>query len=284
MSNKMISIITPSYNQSEYISKNIQSVLFQADDNIEHIIVDGGSDDGTLDILKNYEDSYDLRWVSEPDRGQTHALNKGLQMADGNWIGWQNSDDFYQPDAFDIFRQTLEKNPEADAIYGDVIIVNEEGKKVSQMFKTRPSKFIQRHWSLFATNQSLFIRRSVLEEIFPLSEELEYTMDAQLTWELLDGEYNLIRVAEPLGVFRIQPEAKTFGDVQELQNKELRQIYEYPLYQRILPDFALENLAKATKAAYLLMDQNFEAILQNIRKWNIFYPTVQVVFRLADSI
>lgn len=261
----MLSIITPSYNQSEYIRKNIDSVLSQASDDIEHIIIDGGSNDGTVNILKECEDKYNLRWVSEPDRGQTHALDKGLQMANGNWIGWQNSDDFYQPNAFTTFRQTLEQNPQADAIYGDLIIVDKEGDKISKKFMTRPSTFVQRHWSLFASNQSLFVRRSVLRDIFPLKEELEYTMDAELTWELLNGDYNLIHVAEPLGAFRVQPEAKTFEGVRDLQDEELRQIYEYPLYQRILPDGLLENLAKATKAAFLLLDGNFEAISYNIK-------------------
>jgi len=265
MMNKTLSIITPSYNQSEYISKNIESVLSQSSADIEHIIVDGGSDDGTIDILRDYGDEYNLRWVSEPDRGQTHALNKGLQMANGDWVGWQNSDDFYLPGAFEAFRQTLEENPQADAIYGDLIIVDEEGEKISQQFMTRPSKFIQRHWSLFASNQSLFVRRSVIQEIFPLDEDLEYTMDAELTWNLLDRDYNLIHIAEPLGAFRVQPDAKTFEGVRDLQDEELREIYGYPLYQRIIPDFALENLAKATKAAYLLVDQNYEAIWHNLK-------------------
>jgi hypothetical protein len=89
-------------------------------------------------------------------------------------------------------------------------------------------------------------------------------MDAELTWELLDGDYNLVHVMEPLGAFRIQPEAKTFEGVQELQEEELQQIYGNPLYQRILPAFVLENLAKATKATYLLLDGNFEAITKRV--------------------
>jgi glycosyltransferase involved in cell wall biosynthesis len=266
MASKSLTIITPSYNQSKYISKNIESVLSQSSDDVEHIIVDGGSTDGTLDILREYDDAYNLRWVSEPDRGQTHALNKGAQMANGEWIGWQNSDDYYLSNAFDTFRQALEQNPQADAIYGDLVIVDPEGEKTSQQFMTRPSKFIQLHWSLFASNQSLFMRRSVLEDIFPLDEDLEFTMDAELTWKLLEGNYNLVHVAEALGAFRIQPEAKTFEGVRDLQDEELRQIYGHPLYQQIVPSYVLKSMAKATKAAYLLMDRRFDAILHNVTK------------------
>jgi glycosyltransferase involved in cell wall biosynthesis len=265
MVTKMLSIITPSYNQSKYLSKNIESILSQSADDVEHIIVDGGSDDGTIDILKEYDNKYDLRWVSEPDRGQTHALNKGIQMARGEWIGWQNSDDFYLLRAFDKFRQTLRRNPQADAIYGDLVIVDENGNQISRQFMTRPSKFIQRYWSLFASNQSLFVRRSVLEEIFPLDEKLEYTMDAELTWKLLDRDYNLVHVPEPLGAFRVQPDAKTYQGVRGLQEQELQKIYEFPVYERFLPDSILQNLAKAVKAVYLALDGNFEAFSYNIR-------------------
>jgi glycosyltransferase involved in cell wall biosynthesis len=266
MVDKTLSIITPSYNQSKYISKNIESILSQSIDDIEHIVVDGGSDDETLDILREYEDEYNLRWISEPDRGQTHALNKGIQMAGGDWIGWQNSDDFYLPDAFGTFRQTLQANPQADAIYGDLIIVDKDGNQIDRQFMTRPSKFIQRHWSLFASNQSLFVRQSVFETIAPLDEELEYTMDAELIWELLTNEYELVYVPEPLGAFRIQPDAKTHHDVRDLQDEELQKIYGTTTYERIIPDVLLQNVAKATKAAYLLLDGNFEAISHNI--WN----------------
>lgn len=266
MANKTLSILTPSYNQSDYITKNIESIKGQKFNDFEHIVLDGGSDDGTVEILDGYDNSYDLRWISEPDRGQTHALNKGFQMANGQWIGWQNSDDFYLPGAFDRFRQTLQENPQADAIYGDLIIVNEDGEKISEQFMTRPSKFVQRHWSLFASNQSLFIKRTVLKEIFPLDEKLEYTMDAELTWKLLDGDYNLTHVAEPLGAFRVQPDAKTFEGVRDLQDEELRQIYDQPLYEKIIPKFMLRNVAKFTKAAYLLSDKNFEALLYNLKK------------------
>jgi glycosyltransferase involved in cell wall biosynthesis len=77
--------------------KNIESVLSQSSADIEHIIVDGGSDDGTIDILRQFEDAYSLRWVSESDCGQAHGVNKGLKMAKGEWVGWQNSDDFTFP-------------------------------------------------------------------------------------------------------------------------------------------------------------------------------------------
>jgi glycosyltransferase involved in cell wall biosynthesis len=264
MTNVLLSIVTPSYNQSEFISKNIESMVAQASKDIEHIIVDGGSDDGTVEIIQEYEDDYNLRWISEPDRGQTHALNKGVRMAEGEWIGWQNSDDYYLPGAFDNFRSVLDANPRADAIYGDLEIVDENGNRISRKFMTRPSKFIQRHWSLFASNQALFVKKPVIEKIFPLDEDLQYTMDAELTWNLLTGDYKLVHVSEVIGAFRAQPEAKTYEDVRDSQDKELRQIYGTAVYEQMVPDVMLRSFAKAIKAFYLLLDRNLEAILYNL--------------------
>jgi len=265
MSDITLSIITPSFNQSDFIEKNIDSVFSQSDSDIEHIIVDGGSEDGTVEKLRKFESKYNLRWISESDRGQTHALNKGLNMANGEWIGWQNSDDYYLPGAFENFRMALRKNPQADAIYGDLVIVDESETLVTRKFMTRPSKFIQRYWSLFASNQALFVRKTVFDEISPLNEDLTYTMDAELTWELLSNNYKLVRVPEELGAFRIQPDAKTYSGVENLQRKELQTIYGSPWYEQFFPQFLLQNCAKITKFCYLMSDLNIEALSYNIQ-------------------
>lgn len=266
MEQMTLSIITPSFNQSKFITKNIKSILSQNRNDVEHIIIDGGSDDGTVDIIKDYENMYNLRWISEPDRGQTHALNKGLKLANGKWIGWQNSDDYYLPGSFEKFLATLERNPRADGIYGDLLIVDEDGTQISRKFMTSPSKFVQRYWSIFASNQALFVRKPVLERIFPLDESLRYTMDAELTWKLLEGNYQLVHVPEPLGAFRIQHDAKTFQDVSSLQNDELRKIYGVPWYDDYFPKFLLQNIAKFTKFAFLVSDFNVKALKYNVNK------------------
>lgn len=266
MTEILLSIVTPSYNQATFIAENLESVRNQAGADVEHIVVDGGSDDGTVDILREYEDTYNLRWVSESDRGQTHALNKGIEMANGEWIGWQNSDDYYVPGAFAAFRSALVENPGADAVYGDLVIVDESSERRARQFMTRPSKFIQRYWSLFASNQALFVRREILKEIYPLDESLTYTMDAELIWELLDGDYELVRVSQELGAFRVQPDAKTYQNVRPLQDEELRSIYRYPFYEKPIPDEILCWLAKALKLGYLLGDGNMEAVRANLEQ------------------
>src|SRR6056297_2453461 len=118
-SEPLVSILTPSYNQGKYIEENIKSVRNQTTCSFEHIVVDANSSDSTVDILKNYEDQYNLKWISEEDRGQSHALNKALDIASGDWVGWQNADDYYVENAFGYLANTIrEQNP--DVVYGDV--------------------------------------------------------------------------------------------------------------------------------------------------------------------
>lgn len=264
MDNPKISIITPSYNQAEFLERNLQSVRDQSYDDIEHIVVDGGSEDGTVNLLKKYESQYDLRWVSEQDRGQSHAVNKGIKMANGEWLGWQNSDDYYSSGAFKTVVEKEQTHPDAQVIYGDTLIVDQSGKEVSRTFHTRPSKFVQRYWSLFAGNQSLFVKRGVMDEIGGLDESLYYTMDAKLTWEILNRDYQFVCVHKPLGAFRIQEGAKTFGDIRNEQQQELEKIYSHPQYERYVPDVILSEVAKVLKLLYLIRDGRYEAIAYNI--------------------
>jgi len=264
MNDPKISIITPSYNQAEFLEKNLQSVRDQSCDNVEHIVVDGGSEDGTVDLLKQYETQYNLRWISEQDRGQSHAVNKGIEMANGEWIGWQNSDDYYLPGAFNTVIKIDRTRPSAKVIYGDTLIVDQSGREVSRTFHTRPSKFVQRYWSLFAGNQSLFMKQEVIDEIGGLDERLYYTMDAKLTWKLLEGNYQLVCVHKPLGAFRIQEEAKTFGDTSKEQQEELEMIYPHPQYEQFVPNVILTEAAKILKLLYLIKDRRYEAIAYNI--------------------
>lgn len=269
MARPLISVITPSYNQADFIEKNIRSVKNQdepRDSDVEHIIVDGGSDDGTLDILREYEDRYNLRWVSESDRGQSHAINKGIRMAEGEWLGWQNSDDFYLPGAFDTVRETISRVDDVDVIYGDLRIVDADGAEIDRQFMTRGSRFVQKHWSLFTSNQVTFFRRSLFDDIGYIDEEFDYLMDAELFWRILDSDCELHHVPEFLGAFRVQAEAKTFGEAADRQRAERAALYPATRWESLLPEPILELLAKGLKAGYLARDGRLEAFEYNLGK------------------
>ena len=259
-----LSIITPSYNQCEFLEENINSVRCQNYPNVEHIIVDGGSDDGTVDLLKEYEEEYDLTWVSEPDRGQSHAINKGIEMASGEWIGWQNSDDFYLPNAFKRFAQTAATNPQSDIVCGDLLVVDEFGEEIGRKYTVPPSKFIQRHWSLFTSNQALFLKRGVFETVGVLNEEYEYTMDADLFWRITNSDLRISIVPEFLGAIRKHEEAKTSGDGIPQQTAEAKRIYQEPWWEELVPQRLLEFGAQVGKLLYLLRNKRWDAL-----KWNL---------------
>jgi glycosyltransferase involved in cell wall biosynthesis len=260
MAGSTLSIVTPSYNQADFIEECIQSVHEQVYEDIEHVVVDGGSTDGTVELLERYETKYDLRWVSEPDEGQAAAINKGIRMAEGDWIGWQNSDDFYLPGAFEIFAETRHQHPDADVIYGDVVVVNKDGKNLRRLYQTRPSKLTHRYWSMFARNQGMFFARRVVDTVGNLDEDLEFAMDADYFWRVLQADLDLVNVPEALGAFRKQENAKTYNRTHEFWEHELREIYPQTFSDQIIPSSLLKASGMTIKGINLVRDGRWGAL------------------------
>src|SRR5512138_1788368 len=125
----LVSIITPSFNQAAFLETTIRSVLDQDYPSLEYFIVDGGSKDGSLEIIQRYAHRL-AGWVSEPDRGQTDAINKGFGMAHGEILAWLNSDDVYQPGAVAEAATFLQQNPEVGLVYGDATYIDENGRTI----------------------------------------------------------------------------------------------------------------------------------------------------------
>lgn len=201
------SIITPSFNQSGFIEQNIRSVLEQGRADFEHIIIDGGSTDGTLEILKKYSH---LKWVSEPDRGQSDALNKGFRMAEGEIIGWLNSDDYYQPRIFSIVADKFQDKRNI-AVCGDGYEVNELGQMLRPLLsrRMRPEDLIRYwKWRYEFVQPALFFRASVLETTGYIDADLNYAMDYDFFIRL--GRHSQIHyIPQPLANLRMYPESKT---------------------------------------------------------------------------
>ncbi len=173
-----VSIITPSYNQAEFLEETIRSVLDQGYPDLEYIIVDGGSNDGSVDIIRKYQDHL-AWWVSERDGGQGEALNKGFAHITGDIIGWINSDDYYLPGAIHAAVKALEENPQCGFVFGDVLAINGAGEPINVM--------TYGDWGLDELLQfniigqpSVFFRRSVLEKAGPLDLTYHYLLDHEL--------------------------------------------------------------------------------------------------------
>ncbi|MGM7719640.1 glycosyltransferase family 2 protein [Metabacillus sp. Hm71] len=205
----LVSIITPSYNQGKFIRETIESVLTQDYKNLEHIVVDGGSSDETLQILKEYRElDSRFRFISEPDNGQSHAINKGLKMAKGDIIGWLNSDDTYVPGAVNHVVTTFIQNPYYSMIFGSANITNVENEIISQ-FKARPVRLNDLFKSCPICQPAVFLRKKTLEELEGIDERLDFCMDYDLWIRIAKSGYQIGNVQVILANSRYYPDSKT---------------------------------------------------------------------------
>lgn len=206
-----ISIVTPSYNQGDYLEQTILSVLEQNYPNMEHIIIDGGSTDSSLDIIKKYEKKLKY-WVSEPDRGQSHAINKGLSHATGDLLVWLNSDDCLMPDALHEIARAFNAHPSAGAIVGIGRIVNAAGEVI---YYKEPTDEISveslYQWmdeGNFMQPSSYFSRRA-WEECGPLDEEVHFAFELDFWLRMAKRGFEFVVLKKLLSTALSHERAKT---------------------------------------------------------------------------
>ena len=223
----LISIITPSFNQANFIGDALESVRGQSYENWEHLVIDGRSTDGTIDLLQ-YESTKSGRckmsWVSERDTGQSEALNKGFRRATGEIIGWLNSDDRYRPDCFEHVVKAFRENPNADVIYGDYSIVDEAGAVLKIRREIEFNAFILRyHHVLYIPTTATFFRSRIFAEDNWLNERLQYVMDLEFFMRLSERGYRFKHIPHLLADFRMQPDSKTCRapDQQRMEHRQV---------------------------------------------------------------
>ena len=221
-----ISIITPVYNNKEYISKAIENYLQQGSAQTELIIVDGGSSDGTAEIIKSYAEKNDsIRWLSEKDNGQSDAMNKGIRMAQGEYISFLNVDDYYNPNTFIEVEKILKKDKKIDFLVADCQVWDEKGELI---YINRPSK--TKKWHVlsgyhFPVNPTAyFYRKKIHEEIGYYNESNHYNMDLEFILNVI-LKYKFYYIPKIFGNFRLLPNTKTVSEMEnnqlELRKKEL---------------------------------------------------------------
>ena len=197
MKEPKISIVTPSFNQGKFIREAIDSILNQGYPNFEHIIIDNCSDDETLDILAEYPH---LMVVSEPDEGQSDALNKGFLKATGEIIGWLNADDYYMPGTFHTVAKKMQ-DPEIAGVYSNVHFVDEQGNKRRDIISHRPSKWISL-FLCFIQSTSFFYRREIVDNDILIDKHFDICMDKEFFSHILFKGYRLSYVDDFFASFR----------------------------------------------------------------------------------
>ncbi len=173
-----VSIITPSFNQAKFLEQTILSVVGQDYPNIEYILIDGGSTDGSLEIIKKYADKFSY-WVSEPDENQADAINKGFKQATGEIIAWLNSDDVYLAETISRAVKNFQKYPEVSMVYADLRSINALGEKINTI-RYRQYEIIDLLSMEIIGQPSVFMRRSHLEKAYYLSLDYNFLLDHHL--------------------------------------------------------------------------------------------------------
>lgn len=203
-----ISIVTPSYNQAQFLERTILSVLNQNYPNLEYIIIDGGSTDGSVDIVKKYE-KYLSYWVSKKDKGQSDAINKGFAKSSGEIVAWLNSDDVYiNKEAISLVVKTFEKYPDADVVTANGMIIDEKDKWVQPIILKR-ERLCYKHlkWSDSILQPATFFKRKVIEDLL-CDITLHYAFDWDLFIRMIE-KYNFFPLDEIISGYRIYESNKT---------------------------------------------------------------------------
>ena len=249
-----ISIVTPSYNSGSYIEETIQSIQNQTYTNIEHIIIDGNSADRTIDIVKKYNN---IHWISEPDTGQSNAINKGFKLATGDILAWQNADDLYLPDTFKTVVEYFENNPDIDIVYGYYKLIDEKSRWICDVKPVRWSVWKFKHRRFVPLQPTVFWRRKVQEKVMPLDESLHYTMDVDFFAKAVINHFRFELIPEYLGAFRVHKDSKT-------QNKN--------------------NESKVKKELLTVLSRNFNYTFLNKCIFHFFYYRARIAGTIKQNI
>lgn len=208
MPSPLVTIVTPSFNQGHFLKRTIDSVLRQTYPNIQYLVIDGGSRDETVELLRSYGDRF--FWLSEPDGGQSHAINKGMSRAEGEILAYLNSDDVLVPDAVETAVRHFQSHPDWDMIYGEAEYIGENDESLG-LYPTNDFSGPRLMQECYICQPAAFWRRDVARKVGPFNETLNCSLDYEYWLRILQVGGTIVRVPELLACSRIYPATKTMS-------------------------------------------------------------------------
>ncbi len=240
-STPLVTIITPSFNQAKFIEATILSVLSQSYKNIEYIVIDGGSTDGSVDIIRKYEKQLAF-WVSEKDRGQSDAINKGFRKATGKYLNWLNSDDILQPDGLRTLVEYMERHPEISCVFGNTVFIGPDGEYLFRRREIPLDPAIITYAVNYPPQPSALFRKDIIDRIGLLDETYHYCMDHELWLRMNSAGARFGHLRDFVSGYRLHSASKGILNprVIEVERLQLRR-----KFGRNIPNPNLERFAHA---------------------------------------
>jgi len=270
-----LSVVTPSYNQADFLERTINSVLAQQIPNLEYLVYDGGSTDRSIDILERYSAS--LSWRSKPDEGQADAVNQAMQHSSGDIIGWLNSDDIYYPNALRTVLSFFADNPTVDVIYGEANHIDSQDAVIDRYY-TEDWQFERLKEICFLCQPATFFRRRVIEQQGLLNSRLNYCMDYEFWLRLGRNGVNFARIPQLLAGSRLHGNTKTLGEKINV-HKEINAMLKN-MFGKV-PDRWISNYAYAIADKITSRTSRLSPLLVTI---NVLYASLKWNHRLPNKL
>jgi glycosyltransferase involved in cell wall biosynthesis len=259
----LVSIITPSFNQAQFLEKTISSVIDQDYPSIEYLVVDGNSNDGSQAIIEKFSKRISW-WVSEPDQGQAEAINKGLKRAKGEIVAWLNSDDYYLPGAVTKAVAAFQKQPLSSLVYGDVLAVDADGCQINKMRYHQWNLIDLMRFNIIGQS-SVFIRREILDKTGFLDPSLQYLLDHKL-WLRLAQQAPMHYLPEMLSAAHFHSQSKNVAQANAF-GEEAYRILAWMQYEPVLNSLFEKNKTKICAGAHRF---NARYLMHGEQPWAAF--------------
>ena len=266
-----ITIVTPSYNQGSFLEETIRSVLLQGYPDLEYVVIDGGSTDQSVSIIRKYE-QWLTHWASEKDRGQGDALCKGLRLATGEVGGWLNSDDLYLPGTLQRVARKFREAPAPDVVFGNLYLADENSQILDEFRKTPFMRLGFLYGVFFIHQPASFWRLDTLRKIGGIDPEFTFEMDTDLLFRFVRAKARFRFVRAFLAAFRLHPSSKT-STILHVSDKEMDQLRKLhlPFQYESLAGRVIRNLARIQRSFWYVVQGDLGWLMRRIPKRVQFY-------------